>query len=92
MSPGVQPCLIPPAWTTWTRRQSRVLLMGHQGTGDKHNSINCGLERLQGEVGMVQAAGPGSCLTQPPGSAEQEDGGRMTQEMLFAWGQAGSGE
>lgn len=35
---------------------------------------------------MVQAEGPGSCLTQPPGSAEQEEGGRMTQEMLFEGG------
>lgn len=41
---------------------------------------------------MVQAGGPGSCLTHPPGSAEPEEGGRMTQEMPFMWGQAGSGE
>lgn len=35
---------------------------------------------------MVQAEGPGSCLTQPPGSAEQEEDGRMTQEVLFEGG------
>lgn len=77
-------------------RQSPALLMGHQGTGDKHGSINHShvpaAWRGSKEVGMVQAAGPGSCLTQLPGSAEPEEGGRMTQEMPFAWGQAGSGE
>ncbi|NXF57072.1 SC5AA protein, partial [Ciccaba nigrolineata] len=45
---------------------------------------------MPGMISRVLYPGPGSCLTQLPGSAEQE-GGKMTQEMPFVWGQAGSG-
>lgn len=89
LSPVLSPPLIPPAGTTWTRRQSPALLMEHQGTGDKQSIIH---------RGPIPAAWRGSkerwewCLTQPPGSAEQEEGAGMTQEMLFVWGQVGSGE
>lgn len=43
MSPVVSPHLSPPVGTTWTKRQSPAPLMGgHQGTGDKHGSVDRG--------------------------------------------------
>lgn len=92
MSPVVSPRLIPPARTTWTRRQSPALLMGHQGTSNKRGSINHGHVPAAWRGTGRGGDGAGSCLTRRPGSAEQEEGAGMTQEMLFVWGQAGSGE